>query len=835
MKKFIDKHIVFIHYILLIIMGLIMAWYIARGDYALSVDGDFFEQNIAFRHYFRELFYDTKKFFPNLALHIGGGQNIYYFAYYGLFNPFTILSYFFPFISAGSFLMILGILNITLTPILFYNFLKKNNYSNSLCFLGALFLLSSDSFIAHNFRHIMFIHYMPFLIMGLFGTKKYLDENKSFLLILSVFLIIITSYYFSIPAIICLCLYALYYDMKKGKNFKTLFEDAYKFLGRIILGIVASSFLLLPIIYTLKDGRGSILYSVSLSDFLPNLNLLNLVRSQYGVGLTLITLFAAVYNILFVKKENKVLAIILLVLTSVPIFSVVLNGFLYDSGKVFIPLIFLFIILILDMLNNLTYAKKRNIVIALFITLPLALLSKGVATDKIMFDLLLTFVICLIYSKYPKCLIIMPVIALSFHHIFLNYKNQYFLLSKEEYDTRYNIINADMSEYINNNTDSLYRYQNNFRKFLNMSNATSQYLPTVYSSTQNRSYQDMFYNSFNNYHQYDSSIVLFYQNNLFFQKFMGVRYYLSKYEPTYGYKKIAEFNGETLYENDNVYSIGFAMSNILNYKTYYSLPYMEKPQAFINNIIIDGTSSNPNLEFNYEKIDLKYEVKEAHGINYDSENQLITTEGDAKVVLKLQEPIRNKNLAIRFKVENKTQRRMYIKINDVINRTAKVGKTFYVVFNQNNIFEYVLSGNEDIEELVINFERGSFQISDVEFYTIDKEFFDQNNTTPLNIDFEKTKGDVIKGSINVLENGYFIFTIPYDNGYTIKVDNKKVNIEKVNEGFIGFKIDKGYHEIALTYRAPLSRLGQVISILSIGGIVIILFLENKHNKKNIKK
>ena len=107
-----------------------MVWYIARDNYALSVDGDFFEQNIAFRHYFRELFYDTKKFFPNLALHIGGGQNIYYFAYYGLFNPFTILSYFFPFISAGAFLMILGILNITLTPILFYNFLKKNNYSN---------------------------------------------------------------------------------------------------------------------------------------------------------------------------------------------------------------------------------------------------------------------------------------------------------------------------------------------------------------------------------------------------------------------------------------------------------------------------------------------------------------------------------------------------------------------------------------------------------------------------------------------------------------------------------------------------------------------------------
>ena len=34
-------------------------------------------------------------------------------------------------------------------------------------------------------------------------------------------------------------------------------------------------------------------------------------------------------------------------------------------------------------------------------------------------------------------------------------------------------------------------------------------------------------------------------------------------------------------------------------------------------------------------------------------------------------------------------------------------------------------------------------------------------------------------------------SLPYDEGYRIKVDNKLVNYELVDNGFIGFKISKG--------------------------------------------
>ncbi|MBQ3421126.1 MAG: YfhO family protein, partial [Romboutsia sp.] len=56
----------------------------------------------------------------------------------------------------------------------------------------------------------------------------------------------------------------------------------------------------------------------------------------------------------------------------------------------------------------------------------------------------------------------------------------------------------------------------------------------------------------------------------------------------------------------------------------------------------------------------------------------------------------------------------------------------------------------------------------------------------------------------------------------IKVDNKIIDYELINTSFIGFKIEKGYHEIEITYKPPYAKLGSIISL--IGVIIFISFL-----------
>ena len=44
---------------------------------------DWISQHTAIADYFRRRFYSTHNLFPQFAAELGGGQNIYYFAYYG--------------------------------------------------------------------------------------------------------------------------------------------------------------------------------------------------------------------------------------------------------------------------------------------------------------------------------------------------------------------------------------------------------------------------------------------------------------------------------------------------------------------------------------------------------------------------------------------------------------------------------------------------------------------------------------------------------------------------------------------------------------------------------
>ncbi len=87
------------------------------------------------------------------------------------------------------------------------------------------------------------------------------------------------------------------------------------------------------------------------------------------------------------------------------------------------------------------------------------------------------------------------------------------------------------------------------------------------------------------------------------------------------------------------------------------------------------------------------------------------------------------------------------------------------------------------------------------------------NTMNYIIDKEKTKGDEIVGGINVSENGYFVLSIPYEEkGFTIFVDDKLTEYEKINDTFIGLPINEGYHDIKIIYTSPYLFEGMIVSI-----------------------
>ena len=279
----------YLNYLIIIIFVLFGVLLTTRFTNVFGSNTDWINQHTVIPEYFRTLFYETGKILPNFSLNYGAGQNIYNLSYYGFLSPIILLSYLFPFISMVNYITITNIVIIIISGILFYNFLQNHKFNNILSLLGALLLVLSAPFIFHMHRHIMFVNYMPFLIMALMGVDNLFNKNTKTLLIISIFLMIMTSYYYSVGGIIVVGIYFIYSYFKINDKF--VFKDFIKKLGVfiiiVLISILMASILLVPTLYTLLQGRGQSETNIDLVRILiPNLKFSKIFSGTYAIGLT---------------------------------------------------------------------------------------------------------------------------------------------------------------------------------------------------------------------------------------------------------------------------------------------------------------------------------------------------------------------------------------------------------------------------------------------------------------------------------------------------------------------------------------------------------------------
>ncbi len=191
-------------------LALFFCWFFVARYGIFGSRVDWISQHSVIPDYFRQQFYETGELFPEFAANIGGGQNIYNFSYYGLFHPLILLSYLFPSIKMGDYLMAASFVSLAVSVILFYGWLLKRGFSGKISFMVSLMYLLSGPMIFHSYCQLMFVNYMPFLCMAFLGVDRYFERNGKLLYTAGVFLMIMSSFYFSIGGILALVVYGLY-------------------------------------------------------------------------------------------------------------------------------------------------------------------------------------------------------------------------------------------------------------------------------------------------------------------------------------------------------------------------------------------------------------------------------------------------------------------------------------------------------------------------------------------------------------------------------------------------------------------------------------------------
>ena len=792
--------------VIIIITFLIFTLIITRFTNYYGSLLDWEAQHIAIPNTIRTLFYQNFNLFPDFILNIGAGQNIYYLSYYGLFNPYILISYFLPFIKMVDFISVIGMLIPIISAILTYIWLRKR-YDEKISFMTTILFIFSMSLSFHSHRHIMFINYMPFLILGLFGIDKKYDKNESSLLVISIFLIAISSFYYSISSYIVLIIYYIFKYLEKEEKIviKDLFFKLLNLSLNFIHGILLSSIVLLPTAAVILNGREKTSVAINfIETLIPKINLLYFLYSPYGVGLTLISIVAIIYSLISKDLKYKFLSIILFLIMLFPIFNYILNALMYIDAKILIPFLPLIILVIANFLSKLikNLISDKELIFIMLIT-TISIIN---STMYIYIDLIVLSIVFFLYKKFKKDFILHSIMLLVITVSVIFSLNDP-LVDKKTFDKDYQSL-KNIVNYIRKNDKSLYRIAIDYKNeaFINQIFDNSEVLiSTIYSSLNNKNYSNFYYEELLNNIKHRNRVITTTTLSDYYLSSLSNKYIVTK-TTLINKKLIKKIDNYNIYLNEAYKPMFYFSNNLISEEYYDKLKYYQKPLSLMNYDVVKEAKN---------EIDLK--IEKINDINLVKTGEYLE-EKDKKYSINLGKV---KTLFVRINMYDSPScksKDTYIDINNIRNKlTCKSWK----YHNKNYTFDYLTTS----DVLNIKIKKGKYYIKDYEIYEI--KDFNILKQKELNVEY---KDSLFTSKVSLKEDGYFITSIPYDKGFKAYIDKKEVEVEKVNKAFVGFKVPKGEHSIVLKFTSPLKKESLIITFIS---FIVYLYLlwKEKNNEK----
>lgn len=805
---------------------------------------DWLSQHSVLPDYFRQQFYATGKLFPEFAANLGGGQNIYHFAYYGLYSPLILPSYLLPFVKMSDYIMAVSITGLTASVLLFYYWLKSRKTDAGTAFILSLMFLLAGPMIGQYSGQIMFVDYMPFLCLALIGVDRYFEQEKSGLFTVSVFLMIMTSFYFSIGGMLSLVLYGLhrYFEQREENRVtvRSFLRDGLCFVRSMILAVLMSGFFLVPTALALTGGRSKEQNTSFASFFIPQITVERFAYSIYGIGLTTLVITVLLTGLLYRKVYEKVLTYGCVIVLVIPVFAYLLNGGLYIRDKVFIPFLPLLCYLISIYLEK---CRKRElsfiagmipyIITTIFVYMARnQFVSKGIGESiwKVLLAESILFLICYVlycalkrYHKETKEILMLALpsvicLAVTMNTFYQMNPDRY--VSRKLYRDVVGEQNRQAVKEALKDDDGYYRTEqmgsdDENAADLNRIWDVDQNITSIYSSAYNPDYQTFRQKTFGLEEPFRNGMMQSVSKNPVFQRMMGVRYIVSDSDVP-GYTLVKKCGTTGIYQNKDAAPVMYATDRVMTEEEYKKLTFPYNQTAFLEYAVVGEhtESSDQNIMTAYEPVSLKMANNRTTG---GAEQKTMQQEGQKQI------------LFLRFRVDNAHPNKdVAVWINGIRN---KLSAKDHVYYNENKIFTYAVPLKDGEDNISVTFGKGKYRLRHVQAYLGSlPERSELLYQSEIQVDKKQTEDNVIQGTIRVKKDGWFITSIPYDKHFKIYIDGKETEIQKVNTAFLGCKIESGNHELKIIYHAPGTTTGKILSLIGIAGFLLVLVREKRKQK-----
>ncbi|MBR6270821.1 MAG: YfhO family protein [Lachnospiraceae bacterium] len=747
------------------------------------------------------------------AWDIGLGSNYLALVAYYLFCPTQLLLFIIPDSLIIEYITLMIILKISLSGYAMakYLSLKFNTRSLGIAFFAICYALSG--YMAAYSWNIMWLDVIWLAPLVLLGVERLFKENKPLLYCITLALCILTNYYISIMLSMFIVLYAIAQLIMLPRQ---RFTDYLKKIGlftlySLIAGAI-SAVILIPAAYALfSTASAKTTFPSELTSYFPLIKEFarHLVNIECETGLDhWPNIYCGVATLLFLpmyymnsrvnykeKIVKTVLLFIMLVSFSFNIPNYIWHGLHYPNS---LPArqSFLYIILLLTMcfegFKGFKRISKGRLAGCLFGVIGFIFLCECICdTSEIQYH---TYYVSLIFvalyvlflylyraGKMRSIVAFTSMLALLVIELGVNTAVTSVLITNRD---TYNTNKAEYRSLIDSIEDEdFYRVEKASRRTKNDGAFVGYESASIFSSTTHAGVT-AFYKKLGM--EGNTNAYAFTGATPFAASMLSVKYVLSdkKLPDSPLYRLYADTNGVYLYENLYTLPLGFMIPEDTDSLWAFTSTNPAKAQNSLANILSE---------------DITELMTQIPGASAGSEYSTTVTERSHVFV--------------------------YISNTAVKNVTAYVNEKSYSFNDVNRGYLLDLGVCEAGADVSVSGEDDTENLNAVAYAFNDDEFlrlYERLSESPLKLtEFNSSLTDTsLSGTVNAAESGALLLSIPYDEGWTVKVDGRVAKAEAFSGALMMIRIEKGEHLVSLSYTPRGLVPGAIIS--GVGLLALIL-------------
>ena len=743
---------------------------------------------------------------------IGMGVNFAALYAYYLASPMNWLLILCPKGFVIEFMTYMIVLKIGLSGLTFAWYLKKhcNTDSIGIGLFGIFYALSG--YMAAYSWNIMWLDCILLFPIIVYGLEKLVKEGNGFLYCITLGLSILSNYYISIMICIFLVLYfGALLIMEKMEDWEDYIDACIRFAVYSLLAGAMAAAVLLPEIYALRaTASGEFNFPKTLTSYFTIFDMiarhLTCVETEIGLdhwpniycgaAVLIFFLLYVVCKKISVKERAVYCGLLLIFFASFStnMLNFIWHGFHYPNSlparQSFIY-IFLMLFVCFRAYAYLEETPKKHINLAFWGSICFVLLAQKLI-DAEHFHFSIFYVAIIILAMYAGVLhlyktdrrglaAVLALILVSVEAAANTAVTSVTITSREAY-TR---DNEDVRILMNTieKSDEFYRVEKKTRKTKNDGAWMNFPSVSLFSSTANADLTEFFQRlggeaSTNSYSITGSTPLL--------DSLLSVKYALYSEEvPNRELWAYMKESGETyLYENLYTLPLGFMIS----YSVEDNWQYKMANPASVQNDLCQALGIDSVLEWT-----------ESHT---SGKSCTFTPDADGEYYV-------------------------YVTNKKVTNVSASVlgGTKTFENTERGYLLElgWLLEGNQ-----VTLTSKTANQDMKCEVYRFSEpamiSLYEKLNQSPLKVtSWRDTK---IEGTVNAADRGVLFTSIPYETGWTVKVDGETVDTDKIFGAFLSIELPAGEHEIIFEYCPDGFKLGIIVSLAAIV-ILAMLFIADR--------